>query len=413
VDRVRSADQRRVVYLDHAASSPLRPEVRAAMAPFVEGRFGNPSGSHAIARQARRTIEEAREVVAVAIGAQPGEVVFTSGGTEGANLAVLGTLAARRGAGLPVGAVVCSAVEHAAVLESCRAVAGSTMGIGTGGTSSAEPLGLRIAPVDADGAVDLDAFEALLDDEVGLVSVMLANNEVGTIQPVDRVVEAVRRRVPDAAVHTDAVQAACFLDLTRLAAGADLVSISAHKLGGPQGVGALVVRDRVAVSPIIHGGGQERERRSGTHNVAGVVGLAAALQAAVSAREVDAARVRALRDELAKTIEADVPGTVRSVDLDRALPGHCHLRFEGVEQEELLLLLDERGVCASGGAACASGALEPSHVLAAMGVDATSARGAIRFTLGYTTTAEDVAAAVAAVGHAVTTLRGDRGWRAG
>jgi cysteine desulfurase len=207
-------------------------------------------------------------------------------------------------------------------------------------------------------------------------------------------------------VHTDAVQATTYLDLRVHAADADLISVSGHKLGGPHGIGALVVRGPASVRPLILGGGQERERRSGTPNVAGAVGLATALRIAGAARESEAARVAALRDELAGRLTAVVPGTVRSVGTTPCLPGHCHLRFEGVEQEELLVLLDQYGVCASGGSACASGALEPSHVMTAMGVPALSARSAIRFTLGYTTTAVDVEDTVEIARDAVTMLRG-------
>jgi cysteine desulfurase len=223
---------------------------------------------------------------------------------------------------------------------------------------------------------------------------------------LDAVVGAVARRSPGAFVHTDAVQAAPYLDLGSAAAGAQLVSVSAHKLGGPKGSGLLVVREPAAVSPILHGGGQERERRSGTHDVAGAVGLAAALRAVAANREAEGARVSALRDRLVCGIVAAVPRTVVSVGSEHTLPGHAHLRFEGVEQEELLVLLDERGVCASGGAACSSGALEPSHVLGAMGVTPEEARSAIRFSLGHTTTAQDVDAAIGALVDAVTTLRG-------
>lgn len=385
-------------YLDHAATSPVRPEVARALEPFAAGRFGNASGSHRLARDARAALEDARDEAADLLGCRPPEVVFTSGGTEADNLAVLGVLRSAAGTGPAPPTVVCTAVEHAAVLEPCRA-AGRAGGLG------GPPATLREAPVDPDGVVDLDALEELLDPGVALVSVMLANNEVGTVQPLARVAEAVRRRAPSAALHTDAVQAAAWADLARDAAGADLVSVSAHKLGGPKGSGALVVRAGTPLVPLLYGGGQEQDRRSGTHDVAGAVGLATALRLAAAGRVAETARVAALRDRLADGILAAVPGTVESADRRRVLPGHCHLRFGGVEQEELLVLLDEEGVCASGGAACASGALEPSHVLRAMGVAADHARGAVRFTLGWSTTAADVDRALAAVPRAVDRLR--------
>ena len=248
-------------YLDHAATTPLRPEALEAMLPYLGERFGNPSGSHALAREARKAIDEARDVVADCLGARPGEVVFTGSGTEADNLAIAGVHARRPGA------IVCSAIEHHAVLHACAA------------------LGGRVAPVAADGTVDIDALTPLLDPGVTVVSVMLANNEVGTIEPLADVVGLVRERAPHAVVHTDAVQAFPWLDVAVLARSADLVAVSAHKFGGPKGVGALVVRQGAKVRPILHGGGQERDRRSGTHNVAGIVAMAAAMRATVEGRE--------------------------------------------------------------------------------------------------------------------------------
>jgi len=389
-----------VAYLDHAATSPLRPEVAEAVAPFAAGRFGNASGSHRVARDARRALEEAREEVAERLGCGPSEVVFTSGGTESDNLAVQGVLWAATDGGPVPPSVVCSAVEHAAVLEPCRAVARAA------GRHGGPPITLREAPVGHDGAIDVERLEGMLDAGVVLVSVMLANNEVGTVQPVDEVAEAVRRRAPAAAVHTDAVQAAAWLDVGRDAGSADLVSVSAHKLGGPKGSGALVVRAGTPLNPLLYGGGQEQERRSGTHDVGAAVGLAVALRLAAAERETEGARVRALRDRLADGLLAAVGDTVESAPRDRVLPGHCHVRFGKVDQEELLVLLDEQGVCASAAAACASGAVEPSHVLRAMGVPDAEARGGVRFSLGWSTSEDDVARALTVVPEAVSRLRG-------
>ncbi len=373
------------------------------MAPFTADRYGNASGSHQLARQARTALEEARDVVAEQLGAAPGDVIFTSGGTEADNLAVLGTLAALEPSAAapddpttdPV-VVVTSAVEHAAVLVPCRAAAGRRW----------PPVRHREAPVDAAGAVDLDRLAELLGPDVVLVSVMLANNEVGTVQPFDDVVALVRRAAPRAVVHTDAVQAAPWLDLATAAAGADLVSVSAHKVGGPKGAGALVARAGVSLAPLLHGGGQERDRRSGTHDVAGAVGLATALAVVADQRVEASVRVGDRRDRLADGLLAAVPGTVESAARDRVLPGHCHVRFDGVDQEELLVLLDDAGICASAGSACASGAVEPSHVLLAMGVPPAEARTGIRFTLGHSTTAADVDRVLAAVPPAIARLRG-------
>jgi cysteine desulfurase len=369
-------------YLDHAATTPMRPEAVAAMLPFLTERFGNPSGAHAVARAARSAIDDARESVAADLGAQPGEVVFTGSGTEADNLALIG-VQARRG-----GTVVCTAVEHHAVLETCQA------------------LGGRVVPVHPDGLVDLEALADALGPTVSVVSVMLANNEVGTVQPLAEVVELVRERAPDALVHTDAVQAVPWLDVSSLAGQADLVAVSAHKFGGPKGVGALVVRHGAPLGPIIHGGGQERDRRSGTHNVAGIVAMAAALRVTVATRSEVVASVGRLRDRLADGLLAAVPGALETGPRQCKVAGSCHLRFPGVESEALLVLLDEAGVFASAGSACASGAMEPSHVLVAMGLSAAEASSSIRLSLGAASTEEDVDLALEVVPKAVADLRG-------
>ncbi|HWC10531.1 MAG TPA: cysteine desulfurase family protein [Acidimicrobiales bacterium] len=372
-------------YLDHAATTPMHPEAVEAMLPFLTDRFGNPSGSHAVAREARKALEEARDVVAACLGARPGEVVFTGGGTEADNLAVAGAHAVRPGV------VVCSAIEHHAVLHACEHL---------------RPAGSVLAPVTASGVVDLDALAELLHPDVSVVSVMLANNEVGTVQPLAAVAALVRERAPRAVLHTDAVQAFPWLDVTTLAAPADLVAVSAHKFGGPKGVGALVVREGVSVAPLLWGGGQERDRRSGTHNVAGIVGMAAAMEATVSGRAATVARVAPLRDRLADGLLAAVPGSAETGDRSAKVAGNCHLSFGGVESEALLVLLDGAGVCASAGSACTSGAMEPSHVLTAMGVPRERALGSLRLTLGTTTTEADVEAALAAVPQSVARLVG-------
>ena len=368
-------------YLDHAATTPMHPEAVEAMLPFLLHRFGNPSGSHAVAREARKALEEARDVVAQCLGARPGEVVFTAGGTEADNLAITGRHALRPGT------VVSSAVEHHAVLHTCAA------------------LGGRVAPVLASGVVDLDALAALLDPRVTVVSVMLANNEVGTIQPLAEVVELVRDRAPGAVVHTDAVQAFSWLDVAYDAASADLVAVSAHKFGGPKGVGALVVRDGVKLAPILHGGGQERDRRSGTHNVAGIVGMASAMQVTVAERATTVERVGALRDRLVDGLLATVPDSTETGDRATKVAGNGHVSFAGIESEALLVLLDSAGVCASAGSACTSGAMQASHVLVAMGIDKERALGSLRLSLGSTTTDTDVDLALAAVPEAVARLR--------
>jgi cysteine desulfurase len=381
-----------ITYLDHAATTPLRPEVAAAMASVHERRLGNPTGSHPPAQRARALLEDARDEVAAFLGRDPGEIVFTSGGTEAANLAVLGTAeAALRTRGEAV--VLASAVEHPAVRESAKAA--GQMGVD-----------VRELPVDRAGLLDRDALDRTLSSRCTLVAAMAANNETGVIQPLADVVDSVRRRAPAAYVFTDAVQAAPYLDLADVAAGVDMVGLSAHKFGGPVGTGALAVSSRVTLSPRIYGGGQERERRSGTPDVAGAVGMATALQLVTKERAAASSRVSELRDRLAEGLLAAMPWAHLTVPADApVLPGHLHLCLLGVDREELLVALGGKGICVSGGSSCASGALEPSHVLAAMGVDRDLAIGAVRFSLGHDTTAEDVTRALAEVPGMAATLR--------
>ena len=368
-----------MAYLDHAATTPMRPEAVAAMLPFLTEHFGNPSGSHAVARRAKAALEDAREEVAVALGCEPNEVVFTGSGTEADNLAI---------AGITSGIPVCVATEHHAVLHTVEARGGRTV---------------RVDPA---GIVDLDHLaDELRTNEVGVVSVMLANNEVGTIQPLGDVIDLVRSASPTTRVHTDAVQAFPWLDVAAIARSADLVAVSAHKFGGPKGVGALVVRNGTKLAPLLHGGGQEQERRSGTHNLAGIVAMAAAMTATVAQRAATVAQARERRDRLADGLLRAVPGSVETGDRATKVAGNAHLRFEGVESESLLFLLDEQDVCASAGSACASGAVEPSHVLTAMGVPPHEARTSVRLSLGVTTSDDDVDLALKVIPDAVARLR--------
>ena len=373
-------------YLDHGATTPMRPTVLAAMEPYLTGRFGNASGSHSMAREAKKAVEEARDALAEVLGAKPGEVYFTSGGTESDNLAVLGSVASGSPEGAASSTAVCSAIEHDAVLEAVRSVGGRTFGVTPGGLA------------------DLEALAGVLDENVAVVSLMLVNNEVGTVQSLAEAAEMVRERAPRARLHTDAVAAFPWLDLASAAAPADLVTVSAHKIGGPKGVGALVARNSPPVARQL-GGGQERGVRSGTLNVAGIVGLATAARMTADTRDATCRRVQRLRDQLADRLLSDVPGVIETVDRATQIPGNCHLRFEGVENEALLFLLDEAGVCAAAGSACASGALEPSHVLTAMGLSTREALSGIRFTLGHTTTDDEVDLALKVVPDAVARLR--------
>jgi len=382
-------------YFDHAATTPLRAEALEAMLPFLSGEFANPSGAHAESRRARVALDDAREQVAELLGVGPGGIVLTSGGTEADDLAVHGGWEAASDGRATDGpaAVVCAAMEHHAVLEACRALARHT---------GAE---LRTVATRPDGRVDLDALAVACDQRVRLVSVMAVNNELGTVQPVGQVAGLVAERSPGAVVHSDAVQAVPWLDVVGVTGAVDLVSVSAHKFGGPKGSGALVLRGAAGVRPRIAGGGQERGRRSGTPNVAGAVGMAAALAATVAGRETESVRVATLRDRLGDGLAARVPGLVESGRRADRAAGFLHLRVEGVEAESLVLLLDEAGIAVSAGAACSSGAVEPSHVLASMGLDPGAARSGVRFSLGVTTTGEDVDHALAVVPGVVERLR--------
>jgi cysteine desulfurase len=370
-------------YLDHAASTPMRREAVAAMVPLLTDSFANPSGAHALARQARGELDAARERLAAVVGCEPGEVVFTGGGTEADNLAVRGVLGARGGT------VVCSAIEHHAVLHAVEAAGG------------------RVAAVGADGVIDLDALAAALGPDVSLVSVMLVNNEVGVVQPLDAVAEVVRQRSPGALLHTDAAQALSWLDLRDHAARADLVTLASHKCGGPKGNGALIVRGGTRLEAQLVGGGQERERRSGTQDVAGSVAFAVAAELAAAGRPTLTERATRWREQLVDAITAAVPDALHTGGrAERAVPGIVNVCLPGVDSEALLFLLEhEHRVLASAASSCASGAQEPSHVLAAMGVPRAVAQGSLRLSLGWSTTQDDVDAAARAVPEVALRLR--------
>jgi cysteine desulfurase len=387
-----------VAYLDHAATTPMLPEALAAMDDEL-GRVGNASSLHAAGRRARRVVEESRERVAEAFGARPGEVVFTAGGTEADNLAVKGLFWARRDADPRRSRILASPVEHHAVLDPLRWLA--------------EHEGAEITwlPIDPLGRVDADALEQALAedaDSLAFVTAMWANNEVGTIQPVQRIAAACRAAgVP---LHSDAVQAAGQLDVDFEASGLDAMTITAHKIGGPTGVGALVLGRGVEVTPLLHGGGQERDVRSGTLDVAGIAGFGAAASAAASGRSERTARIAALRDSLVSAVLDQVPDALLNGDPSRVgrLPGNAHFSFPGCEGDSLLLLLDARGIECSTGSACSAGIAQPSHVLLAMGADDDLARASLRFSLGHTSTADDVGALARAIAPVVERARGAR-----
>ncbi len=379
------------IYLDHAATTPLDPEVRTAMEPYLTEAFGNPSSSHRWGRAARAAVDEARERVAQVLGADPREIVFTAGGTEADNLALRGVAWAARRAGRGRHLIV-SAVEHHAVLHTAEELA-------------ADGFEVTVLPVDEEGFVDPDrVLEALRTDTV-LVSLIYANNEIGTIQPIAEIGRVLRARgIP---FHTDAVQAAGHLPLRVDELGVDLLSLSGHKFYGPKGVGVLYVRHGTPILPQITGGGQERGLRSGTENVAGIVGLAAALEKAERLRESEARRLRPLRDRLLEEIPRRIPGTRITGPRggDRRLPHHASFVFDGVAGDSLVLLLDREGIAASSGSACSAGVLEPSHVVLALGVPPEQAVGSLRLTLGRGTTPEQIDRVLEVLPRAVARIR--------
>jgi cysteine desulfurase len=380
----------RPVYLDHAATTPVRPEVLEAMLPYLtEQAFGNPSSAHRFGRAARAGLEQARREVAQAVDAEPNQVIFTSGGTEADNLGILGAALAARDRGAAMCAVV-SAIEHKAILAAAHAVC---------------HLGGRevLLPVDADGRVALDALDAALRERPAVVSVMWVNNEVGVVQAVREI--AGRCCQAGVAFHTDAVQAFGKVPVDLAGLGCTLASLSGHKIGAPKGIGALVVRDRKAIEAIIHGGGQQYGIRPGTENVPGAVamGRAAALAAAEQADE--AARLGALRNELAARIRAVVPDLVVNAEGAERAPHVLSIAVPGADSEALLMHLDLAGVAASSGSACSTGAVEPSHVLVAMGVARELALGTVRLSLGHATTADDVTRAAEVMPGVVAKVR--------
>ncbi len=360
----------RPVYMDHAATTPVRPEVVEAMLPYFSERFGNPSSIYALAREAKEAVEEARGRVAAAIGATPEEVYFTSGGTEADNWAVKGV--ALRGKG---DHIVTSAIEHHAVLHPCQAL---------------EKQGYRVTslPVDEFGRVEPAAVEEAITDATVLVSVMAANNEIGTIQPIAEIAKIAHdHKVP---FHTDAVQAIGAFPVDVDAMGADLLALSAHKFGGPKGVGALYVRKGTRIGTFMDGGAQERGRRAGTENVPGIVGLGCAIELAVAEMPQNAPRLAGMRDRLIRGILDAIPEIRLNGHPTERLPNNVNVAFRYVEGESILLMLDALGIAASTGSACTSASLEPSHVLTSCGLPPEEAHGSLRLTLGSRNTEEDV-----------------------
>ncbi|MCW2881028.1 MAG: cysteine desulfurase [Sphaerisporangium sp.] len=381
-----------MAYLDHAATTPMLPEAIEAMTAQLV-RVGNASSLHAAGRRTRRVVEESRETIAGALGARPSEVVFTSGGTEADNLAIKGLFWARHAAS-GADRVLLSAVEHHAGLDPAHWL-GDRQG-----------ASVELLDVDEYGRVHPGTLRAAIEsapERVAVISVMWANNEVGTVQPIHELAAIAREHgIP---FHTDAVQAVGQLPVSFSGSGVEALTVSGHKVGGPMGVGALLLARGVDPVPVLHGGGQERDVRSGTLDAPAIAGFAAAVRASVDNREEHAARLRALRDELIARVRHAVPDVILNGHPDERLPGNAHFSFPGCEGDALLMLLDAKGVECSTGSACSAGVAQPSHVLLAMGSDAVRARGSLRFSLGHTSTRADVDELVNVIGGVVERAR--------
>jgi cysteine desulfurase len=385
------------IYLDHAATTATHPRVLAAMLPWLGGRFGNPSALYALGREAQAAIDAARDEVAAVLNARPSEIIFTSGGSESVNAAVRGIVLAGQLAGA-ARHVVTTAIEHHAVLHTCQYL---------------ERFGIEVSyvPPDDQGLISVEAVVRAVREDTGLVSVMLANNEVGTLQPVTEIARAVvergralGKRIP---VHTDAVQAPGWLSLDVRALGVDALSLASHKFYGPKGAGLLYLRRGVPFLPQQTGGGQERQRRAGTENVAGIVGTGVALTLVEELRGQGTEGVARLRDRLREAILATVPGTAQNGHPEQRLPNNVNIAFAGLKGDELVEELDRLGVAASAGSACANMTWEPSHVLMAMGQTQERAAAAVRFALGHDTTAAEIDRAAQLVARATAVLRDD------
>ena len=365
-----------LIYLDHAATTPLDSRVLEAMKPFLEDQFANPSSLYRAARETRRAVEQARHAVAGILGAKPTEIVFTSGGTEGDNLGVQGVLRAHPGAHW-----ITTAIEHDGVLNIAAAL-------------DRQGFSHTVVQVKPSGIVDAAAIEQAITDRTVLISAMMANNEIGTIQPIADLAKLLSKIRQDRAkrgvrtpiyLHTDAAQAAGYLDLHVSRLNVDLLSLNGSKIYGPKGTGVLYVRHGTPLEPLMYGGGQERGRRSGTENVAGIVGLARALELAARDREAESRRLAALRDDLTRRLLEALPGSVLNGDPKRRLPNNVNLTIPGAEGEGLVLYLDNAGIMASTGSACTTGSLDPSHVLLAIGRTPAEANSSLRLTLGRST----------------------------
>jgi cysteine desulfurase len=365
-------EDRQLVYMDHAATTAVDPEIVQAMVPYLHNHFGNPSSIYSIAREAKEAVDSARGQVATALGAKPDEIFFTSGGTESDNWAIKGVAFANRKRG---DHIITSKIEHHAVLHTCQYL-------------KKQGFLVTYLPVDQYGLVDPGELEHAITDKTTLVSIMYANNEIGTIEPVRELATITHEH--GAYFHTDAVQAVGHIPVSVENTGADLLSLSGHKFNGPKGTGALFIRKGVRIDNILHGGGQERNRRAGTENLAGIVGTGKAIELAINGIEEKGARIQAMRDRLISGILGSIQYTRLNGHPTMRLPGNLNISFDFIEGESMLLLLDSFGICASTGSACTSGSLEPSHVLLATGLPAETAHGSLRLTLDTENTDEEV-----------------------
>ncbi len=381
------------VYLDNSATTAMAPEVIEAMLPYFAGEMGNAQSVHSFGQRAKAAIEKARREVAALINATPAEIVFVSGGTEADNLAVRGIAEAHRDRGRHI---ITTRIEHPAVLATCEALEG-------------EGFRVTYLPVSKAGLVSLDDLSRAIADDTILISIMLANNEVGTIQPIDKIAgmisEARARGMDQLHLHTDAVQAVGKIPMDVAQLGVDLLSMSAHKFHGPKGIGALYVRKGTRLAKLLYGGHHERDRRAGTENVAGIVGLGKAAELARTRLSERSSGMRELRDYLESRVTSMIPRVEVNGDLDRRVPNISNMSFEGVDGESLLIAMDLKGIAVSTGSACASGSLEPSHVLQALGLTREQVRGSLRFSLGAYTTREEIDYAISVLSESAARIR--------
>ncbi len=375
------------IYFDHNATTPITPEVLAAMLPYLTEEFGNASSIHAFGQNAREAVERARSSVAALVGARAADIMFTSGGTESNNHAILGAVAAAAGKSKHV---ITSAIEHVAVLDSCRALAKSS-------------IGLTILPVDRDGLVNPAHVRSAIRPETVLITLMLANNEIGTIEPIEEIAEIAAEK--GIVFHTDAVQAAGKIPIDVEKLGVDLLSISAHKFCGPKGVGALYIRKGTQLNPLMYGGHSERDRRPGTEDVAAIAGMGKAADLARTGMREESERIRGLRDRLERGLLDRVPHSWINGARAPRVPNTSNLTFPFIEGEAMVIALDLKGIACSTGAACSSGAVEPSHVLMALGLAPENARATLRLSLGHQTTEEEIDFALETIPPAIERLR--------